>query len=816
MGEATAYRDIDCTKTWVLHGVLNFTRYFFRERYKRKFVIGRHHIEIAKALDRVLRGECTRLIINIAPRYGKTELAVKNFIAMGLAINPQAKFIHLSYSDDLARDNSRGVQDILRDPAYRRLFPNTMPTSVNTRKWFTSGGGGLYAVSSAGQVTGFGAGMVDREEDDTEELMAEVEELSSVNDGTFGGAIVIDDPIKPDDARSDLVRSKVNQKFETTIRNRVNSRKTPIIIIMQRLDEDDLSGYLMKLEPDEWEVLSLPVIYQDEGGNDCALWEFKHTLQELYDLREKNAFVFDTQYMQNPQPVEGLMYEREFTTYDSIPITRRHRVKAYIDTADTGKDFLCCIIYVETETANYIRDVYYTQAPMETTESETARRLTRYEVDECIVESNNGGRGFGRNVQQNCRILGNNKTSFSFFAQTQNKDVRIFSNSNAVQNICIMPQRWDALFPQFHKAVTQYKKEGGNLHDDACFVAGTKIATLHGWKDIEKVKKGDRVITPFGIRRVLNSGCTGEKEIITRFGLTATAGHKIFYSSSFRPLSECGDGAKLNRLNLKELIKWRLKKLLYSTEGHSDLWGREGIISASQKAMRDGGTQKGCTLLFGSFITGGKYRKAFAFTIKTITLSITTLVIWSVFRLGSIFQRTQSKISQTRNTKRGMRNCLKPSEGKQANGTKAKQGANGIQSTPKERDLRTRSVFAKIAERFSFQRLRMPYTVPMIAGASTGRNLQNMRPFVCNAASLSATIRQSQANPIEGFAAFLAQQHTGTITEKARVYNLTVEKDGCYYANGILVSNCDALTGTVEKRASISIDLNRIARMAHR
>ena len=459
------YRDIDLLKTWTLHSVLNFTRYFFKQKFKRKFVIGQHHVKIAQALDRVLAGECKRLIINIAPRYGKTELAVKNFIAMGLAINPKAKFIHLSYSDDLARDNSRGVQEILREDSYRRLFPGTKPTSVNTRKWFTSEGGGLYAVSSAGQVTGFGAGIVDKDEE--EELSAEVEELASVSDGTFGGAIVIDDPIKPDDARSDTVRDKVNQKFETTIRNRVNSRNTPIIIIMQRLDEQDLCGYLQKLEPEEWEVLSLPVIQTDEEGNELALWPFKHTLEELQDLREKNSFVFDTQYMQNPRPIEGLMYERTFMTYQAIPITRKRKIKAYIDTADTGKDFLCCIIYVETEIGNFILDVYYTQAPMETTESETARRLTKYGVEECIVESNNGGRGFGRKVRDNCRILMNRKTSFTFFTQTDNKDVRIFNHSNEVQNLTVFPERWDLLWPQFYKAITQYKKEGGNAHDDA-------------------------------------------------------------------------------------------------------------------------------------------------------------------------------------------------------------------------------------------------------------------------------------------------------------------------------------------------------------
>lgn len=458
-------RDIDLLKTWTLHSVLNFTRYFFKQKFKRKFVVGQHHVAIGKALDRVLSGECKRLIINIAPRYGKTELAVKNFIAMGLAINPKAKFIHLSYSDDLARDNSRGVQEILREDSYRRLFPETKPTSINTRKWFTSAGGGLYAVSSAGQVTGFGAGIVDKDEE--EELSAEVEELASVDDGNFGGAIVIDDPIKPDDARSETVREKVNQKFETTIRNRVNSRNTPIIIIMQRLDEEDLCGYLQKLEPEDWEVLSLPVIQHDENGEEVALWPFKHTLEELHDLREKNAFVFDTQYMQNPRPITGLMYERKFSTYEAVPITRKRKIKAYIDTADTGKDFLCCIIYVETEIGNFILDVYYTQAPMEVTESETARRLSKYEVEECIVESNNGGRGFGRKVCENCRIIGNRKTTFFYFTQTENKDVRIFNHSNEVQNLCVMPARWDLLWPQFYKAITQYKKEGGNAHDDA-------------------------------------------------------------------------------------------------------------------------------------------------------------------------------------------------------------------------------------------------------------------------------------------------------------------------------------------------------------
>lgn len=480
-------RDIDIIKTWVLQGTLNFTRFFFKEKYKRKFVVGKHHEKIAEVLDKVLKGEITRLIINIAPRYGKTELAVKSFIAEGFAINPKAKFIHLSYSDDLARDNSRGVQEILREPSYRRLFPDTMPTSVNTRKWFTKAGGGLYAVSSAGQVTGFGAGLVDKDEE--EELGEEVAAITS-EAGEFGGAIVIDDPIKPDDARSELVREKVNQKFETTIRNRVNSRKTPIIIIMQRLDEDDLCGYLQKLEPDEWTVLSLPVIEVDEKGDEHPLWPFKHTLTELHELEDKAPWVFETQYMQNPRPLTGLMYEREFKTYEVLPVTKQHKVKAYVDTADTGKDYLCCIVYVETEIGNFILDVYYTQAAMETTEPETARILTKWKVEEAIIESNNGGRGFARNVEKNLRLMGNKKTVIRWFHQSENKDIRIFNHSNEVQNLTHFPKDWAHLFPKFHQAITKYKKQGTNTHDDAPdALTGTVEKRPDGKADIRRLKR---------------------------------------------------------------------------------------------------------------------------------------------------------------------------------------------------------------------------------------------------------------------------------------------------------------------------------------
>ena len=133
--------------------LLFFTRYFFVQRFKRKFVIGDHHQLICEALEKVLKGEITRLIINIAPRYGKTEVAVKNFIAHGLALNPSAKFIHLSYSDDLALDNSEDVRDIIKSTEYQELFPEVQvkPNTDSKKKWYTTKDGGVYATSAAGQ-----------------------------------------------------------------------------------------------------------------------------------------------------------------------------------------------------------------------------------------------------------------------------------------------------------------------------------------------------------------------------------------------------------------------------------------------------------------------------------------------------------------------------------------------------------------------------------------------------------------------------------------------------------------------------------------
>jgi len=233
-------------------------------------------------------------LINMPPRYGKTELAVVNWIAKCLAVNPKAKFIHLSYSDDLALDNSSKAKEMIQSDEYQKYWSIKLKDdSQSKKKWYTTEGGGLYATAAGGAITGFGAG--------------------STSEEGFAGAIIIDDPLKVDDAERDGERDRVNERLNTTIKSRRNSRHTPIIIIMQRLHEEDMSGFVLDGKMgEEFYHLKLPAIHEDK-----PLWDFKHNMQELEAMRNADPRTFAGQYQQEPSPEDGEYFKREwFKRYD--------------------------------------------------------------------------------------------------------------------------------------------------------------------------------------------------------------------------------------------------------------------------------------------------------------------------------------------------------------------------------------------------------------------------------------------------------------------------------------------------------------------
>lgn len=382
-------KEIKVAKYLCQNSLLFHTRYFFKKQYSRRFVIGQHHQKICDALERILNGKSTRLIIEIAPRYGKTELAVKNFIAHALSLNPSSKFIHLSYSDTLALDNSESVKDLVQSEDYQKLFPEVQikKDSKAKDKWYTTMGGGVLARASAGQVTGFGAGKVDDEDIEFDEFLDDMDVKK-----TFGGAIIIDDSIKPEDADQDTVREKVNSRFDSTIRNRVNSRNTPIIVIGQRLHPNDLPGYLQRdEEEDNWEVLSLPCLYTNAQGILEALWPFKHTVEELQLMEKANDVVFQRQYQQDPRPKKGLMFPlQELNFYDHAEmqdlLDDAEASYMAVDPANLGGDDFAGIVAKLIGNKIYITDAIYNTEGADINEPAVVNMILKEKITNAGVE----------------------------------------------------------------------------------------------------------------------------------------------------------------------------------------------------------------------------------------------------------------------------------------------------------------------------------------------------------------------------------------------------------------------------------------------
>jgi len=278
----------------LLGDLVEFCKYFYESRGD-KFLVNRHHEKIRDSLNDVKSGKIKNLLINMPPRYGKTAVAVICFIAQSIAANPKAKFIHLSYSDDLALENSSSTRELIMSEAFQELWPIQLKEDANSKKkWYTLEGGGLYATSTGGPVTGFGAG-------------ATVEDKDALE--LFYGAIIIDDPIKIDDAFSKEKRDFINARLNNTFKSRRNNRWTPIIIIMQRVNEDDMSGYVLNGGMgEEFHHLKLAAI-NDDG---TPLWSVKHTIEELERERRADAFTFSGQMMQEPSPEDGIFFKKEW------------------------------------------------------------------------------------------------------------------------------------------------------------------------------------------------------------------------------------------------------------------------------------------------------------------------------------------------------------------------------------------------------------------------------------------------------------------------------------------------------------------------
>lgn len=291
--------------------------------------------------------------------------------------------------------------------------------------------------------------------------------------------------------------------------------------------------------------------------------------------------------------------------------------------------------------------------------------------------------------------------------------------------------------------------------DDMCFVSGTKVATPFGDRPIEEMKIGDSVITPTGIKRVFNAGPTRECKVVKKIGLEGTPHHPIFtWGKGFIDLDKTSDTDAYSHICMKELIRFYLQKQLCLTGSLTDLWGRKDIIYLSKEIRKREKTQKGYMSRCMSFIRERGFRKTMLFTIKTAIALITILTILSVYRLSNTIKCLKTWIKKSKERfLMELGTFLRP-------GTLLQKEKNGTLNTLRK----------------------------------FGLTEQSQRSFAKHAQSLFWRPYQKELS----FAA--APVKTNFTSNLKIVYNLTIEDNSVYYANGILVHNTDALRYILTER----------------
>lgn len=388
------------------------------------------------------------LVINLPPRHGKSRTATKFVQWLFGRYGHDKKVMTGSYNEMLSGTFAKAVRDVIAEVptegvlVYRDIFPNTSIKygEAAAQKWSLEGSqqANYLATSPTGTATGFGCNIM-----------------------------IIDDLIKnSEEAYNENTLQRQIDWFNNTMMSRTENG-FKVIIIMTRWSTNDLAGFVLENFDSVVHVNYKAV--QEDGSMLCD----EILSKADYDLktRNMNKDIILANYQQEPVDVKGRLYST-IRTYTEIPQDEAGKplfkyILNYTDTADEGNDFLCSICYGIYETSYYILDVLYTKEPMEKTEPATAAMLTRNHVGCALIESNNGGRGFARNVERECRAAGNSHTVIKWFHQNENKVARILSNSTGVMQNVYFPLNWQDRWPEFARDLRRYQKEGKNAHDDA-------------------------------------------------------------------------------------------------------------------------------------------------------------------------------------------------------------------------------------------------------------------------------------------------------------------------------------------------------------
>lgn len=411
-------------------------------------------VELCNGFQEFMNSDEPVMIVNLPPRHGKSRTA-GCFVEWVLGRDKNQKIMTGSYNETLSTMFSKNVRNCISAekadvniPVYSDVFPDTKIKRGDgaMNLWSLEGGYNNYlATSPTGTATGFGCSLM-----------------------------IIDDLIKnAEEANNESIKEKHWEWFTNTMLSRLEENGK-IIIIMTRWASDDLAGRALEHYTQQGvkvrHITMKALIDKEKRTMLCP--EILSYSSFLAKTKAMGVDIASANYQQEPIDLKGRLYD-SFKTYTELPKDSNGNslfegIYSYTDTADEGDDFLCSIIWGVYMREAYVLDVYFSKANMEITEKETARRHKEFAVNNALIESNNGGSGFARNVRRiSAEELGNYTTIFQWFHQSKNKKARIVSNSSWVQNHILFPVNWRDKFPEYYAAMIKYQREGKNAHDDA-------------------------------------------------------------------------------------------------------------------------------------------------------------------------------------------------------------------------------------------------------------------------------------------------------------------------------------------------------------
>lgn len=424
-----------------MSSLYEFTKVMFKARKGVDFMCNWHHEAICNALEKVVTGQTTRLIINIPPRGSKTEIAVVNFIAWATGLFPNSEWIHASYSKRIAANNTYNARELMSHETYSEIFPWIGIRSDSSAKdeFRTSHGGVIYATGSEGSITGYGAG--------------------GMNKSEFRGAIIIDDPHKAGEADSDVSRQNVLDWFQTTMESRKNNPDTPIIVIMQRLHESDLAGWLINDgNGEEWEQLIVPA-YDD---NHESFWEEKFPIAMLDRLEKKNPYVFAGQFLQLPAPKEGGTFKpANIQIVDALPSGIKWiRGWDLASTVKKASDYTSSTKLGIKDGVTYIAEVHRFKGTPDEVESTIGQKAQLDGYDTITSLPQDPGQAGVYQKESLSRAL--NGFSFEFTPESGDKQTRAspFASQVNVGNVKVLRGEWNSEF------IKEMQMFPNGVHDD--------------------------------------------------------------------------------------------------------------------------------------------------------------------------------------------------------------------------------------------------------------------------------------------------------------------------------------------------------------